>query len=596
MDTDFAAIILVLLYSFILFVGCQQLHTAYNSRNKYISIRNGIVALLTLASFVRVILWIKTASPGTLDDTFMMLIFFLPLWLNFCGLSLLAVFYAKAVNGNKTKWPMRLCLLGNLILLILNVTIATGMAENDDKDDQAFDAFSIIYSSTMDFVLAILLFYYGYKFQIACNESGNALTTWTPNSISIFESINWMLIVIYIFRGIAAAVISQHPSILGEVAYNGNHSPTKGMVVIYFFVTEILPNFCVILMLWRITGAKNGRDDRGNGDGYSVSDGLTKRLLSIEDSKVRIVIGADNEENEENVVNIFGETNAGVDSYLMFSPEVSPVKGTRSSVDAANESLLNGVVDNDNDADANVKNGGVGNDSNNNGQVPVPGGSMVAAEGIDINKYSISAESSFMEEHVAPQLGKGALGNSSAVQNHIDILKSRSSPVIIANKKDGMEYNGGLPLSFGRRGSWNSRVSYNVSKRTPSPMLSEQRLSDGDSDNPILFGSVPIPLGASIGGSASSVGHSFQSNNGLVKSSSNNNLLAAGAERVSSSIKEGDDMEGASSSTGDNNDRDSGENSTLSERYSNTISPRDILLQQNERKQQAKINKGKGYR
>ena len=64
MQMDYAAIMQVMLYTCLFITGLQQLHTAYNSRNKYISIRNGIVALLTLAATLRMVFWCKVCLPG----------------------------------------------------------------------------------------------------------------------------------------------------------------------------------------------------------------------------------------------------------------------------------------------------------------------------------------------------------------------------------------------------------------------------------------------------------------------------------------------------------------------------------------------------
>ena len=563
MQVDYAAIVQVCLYTFILITGSQQLHTAYKSRNKSLSIRNGIVALLTLAAFVRIIFWVKTCVPGSLNDEFMMIIFFMPLWLNFCGLSLLVVFYAEAVYGGKSKWPMRLCALGNIVLLVLNIIIASGIAselKENTKDpsdsDLAFAAASTLYSSSLDFILAILLFIYGYRFQSLCNESGNALTTWTPNSVSIFESINWMLIIVYIFRGIAAAVIAQHPDVLGEVAYNGNHEPTRGSVCIFFFITEILPSFCVILMLWRITGTTRL--------GVSTIDNsLNTRLLSIEDSKVRVLMGQEsllqNEDNDYNR-NIFGESETDDASYLLFSP--SPIKGAR---EENNQYGLSPQTDSERllSSSANLEEGNIITDN------------TVSNPPIDISKYSISAESSFINDN-KDLFEKGGIDD-----NHVDAINARSSPVVIAGKvADAVSVVSGAPgydssintdsssiprLSFGRRGSWNRRENMKnfISKRTPSPgLIGEQRLSDADSDNPMLIGSAPISAG-SIGSFQSSSGNSLGSS---AAHGSFNNLASAGI--VNGSIKEDE---------GDQEQSDK-------EKYANTAGPRDILLQQQQYK------------
>ena len=596
MDTDWVGLILVLFYLAIVYIGSQQTYRAFKSRNRFLSIRNSIVLLLTASAFLRLILWVKVCVPGDLDDTFMLLMFFLPMWFNFAALSLLAVFYTEAVYGGKTLWPMRIYLVVNLALLTMNVYVATGTAsrlDNTDDETPVFTAFSIVYNSFVDFLLAILLCYYGYQFQKICNENGNALTTWTASSVTIFESINWMLIVIYVFRGIAAAVISQHPDVMGQVEYDGNHPPTRASVLMFFFVTEILPSLCVMLMLWRIGGSSVARikiESMAGGDGGDGGDDaynhLNTRLLSIEDSKVRILMGKDSMRNENDNVLFEGENTT---EYLLFSNVSSPRK----------QGSVGFEKNNDDDTQLLLQNNS--NPSKGDVEQGVPSAVCFAAANPDAaiqdsvpdySKYSISAESSFLDENVKSIF----VGNDELQSQTQEELHRKTSPLVIAgdNGVEGGMSGSGVAgsltdwsprIGFGaRRGSWNNNCrgqNQYISKRTPSPMLPDgQRNSDGDdsiSESPMMLGSFPLNatgLYLVHGG-----GGSQNSLVGMGRGTSSNNLAAMTA--VSEDVKEEDAANSANKAR------------SQKEKYADTLSPMDILRKSQQHNAQKKGKKGK---
>jgi len=592
---------LVLFYVFIVGTGVQQTYRAYISRNRFISIRNSIVLLLTISAFLRVILWIKVCVPGSLNDTFMLLMFFLPLWLNFAGLSLLAVFYTEAVYGGKTPWPMRVYFVFNTVLLVLDVMIATGTAEyvdeaTDDDGSFRFSTLSIIYSSTLDFLLAALLCYYGIQFQILCNETGNALTTWTANSVTIFESINWMLIVIYIFRGIAAAVISRHPEVMGQVEFNGEHDPTRATVLIFFFVTEILPSLCVMLMLWRVGGSTSRYKAERNSTYDTVDTSrLNTRLLSIEDSKVRILVGKESRLSENEVKNVFGEVVDEEEPFLLFATNSKYGAGCDANrLQSETANLLH-------EQEAGMS--PIGDESH----LPASPAGRAAAEAAgdtpgDYSKYSISAESSFLDDN------KGMFANDESQEDIVVKLGRKSSPVIIETgpgklgaSATGVNIQTGTSLSslppvlagsltdsvprvgFQKRGSW-SRSNQFVSKRTPSPMLNENG-QDGEES----FTNTPNGMTMTNTGSFQGHGGGF-----ILGTGGGSQLNLAGMVAVPEGGGNGEEEGGRSrlstSSTGSQGGGGSGSGHTASqlaekavqkerERYADTLSPMDILRQ-----------------
>ncbi len=597
--------------------GAQQTYRAFNSRNRFLSIRNSIVMLLTCSALLRLVLWVKVCVPGDLNDTFMLLMFFLPLWFNFASLSLLAVFYTEAVYGGKTKWPMRIYLIVNLILLVLNVYVATGTAarlESNDDGTHVFSAFSVAYSSFVDFLLAMLLCYYGIQFQAICNENGNALTTWNHSSVTIFESINWMLIIIYIFRGIAAAVISQHPDVMGQVAYDGDHEPTRATVLIFFFITEVLPSLCVMLMLWRLGGSSSPRLKVESMTAADELDGnfqgLNTRLLSVEDSKVRVLVGDESLINE----NGGGERNliAGEDTteFVLFSRGMSQrdnqaARGQGQYLGQDTTSLLHSGQ-------------GQGQGQGlERGNVRLPHPSAGTEPIADYNKYSISAESSFLEDNKA-------LFAASSADDAAGIAR-RTSPLVIADNGSGG--NGGAlglagsndssSLRVGvRRGSWNSTRTANqyVSKRTPSPMLPDgqrssesHRSSDGEEAESPMQGSFPLNqtglflLHGGGGSSNNLVGMGRNSSNNLVglgiaRGTSSNNLAAMAA--VSEEMPGlGTPASAASASAGAAAAAatPAASASAAKDKYADTVSPMDILRKSQQQQQQGpKKKSGKG--
>ena len=312
---DWVALILLLLYATLLGVGCHQLRTTMRSRNKRLTIRNGIVSILTLSAAFRAVFWLKACVPTTMNAAFGMLIFFLPVWMNFAGLSLLVVFYSQIIHAG-SKVPMRLCIVANFCLFTTNLIIGGELADTSDGGNDAAEQSNAllayaIFGPLLDFTLASLLAYYGQRFKAASKRS--VLTTRIlPNSLFIFDVVNWIIIVAYLFRGIFTALLSSGkvlPVNQGSVAFQGEHAVTSATTFFFFLIAEIVPCSCVFAMLWKVSSSSQGKLNHGvetlqRHDGSEKSS-LDTRLLSVEDSKVKIFISADNnktaslEEEEE---------------------------------------------------------------------------------------------------------------------------------------------------------------------------------------------------------------------------------------------------------------------------------------------------------
>lgn len=314
MAFDYVAFLLLLQYVGLFGVGCHQLSVASKSRNKRLTIRNGIVSILTSATLLRIIFWLKACVPTTISSRTGLFLFFLPVFLFFAGLSLLVVFYAQAITRQSKKQhiPMRVFVLVNSLLLVCNLVIA-GELDGEDTPESVKAEMLVayaVYGSLLDFTLAILLGYYGRQFKRA--SSTNVLSTRIlPNSLVIFDRVNTVIIAAYLFRGTFTALLSSgkvFPQGEGSVQFNGEHPVTSSTTFFFFFVAEIVPCVCVLGLLWKVAASTQSKHHHGvqhhidslqrHADGST----LDARLLSVEDSKVKIFItaAADGEEGNYN--------------------------------------------------------------------------------------------------------------------------------------------------------------------------------------------------------------------------------------------------------------------------------------------------------
>ncbi len=337
MVADYIGIMLVLFFTLVFSIGLFQSVTTLQSRNKVLTLRNGITFALTCSAFLRVIFFIKVCIETMWDITFMLLLFYLPLFLQHLAISLLLVFYAASFL-EKSPWsrvPFRLCVVANIILFALDVTIAVLTAQSLQgyrrTDGGDLTLLYVIYTSSIDFGIVILLGYFGYHFRVqSLNNSGNLLATWSSQSLKNFNYINIVLFFTYIFRGVFSILFYAIPEWQGRLEYNGPHPPTGVIVLLFFLFVEIIPSLLVLIMLFNI-GVNTSRPkyeysdsiyfdceycwgwlmDIFNGDmngnvGYEAKDhvylGLPPdfdaRLLSMEDARVHEVLegngGGDN--------------------------------------------------------------------------------------------------------------------------------------------------------------------------------------------------------------------------------------------------------------------------------------------------------------
>ena len=282
--------------------------------------RNAIVLILTVSGILRLFFFIKVSIPSTWDNGFCMALFIIPLWMHCLAISLLICYYATTVYldmGQET--PFIICAAFNLVALIFDVTIAASFASaSGSSEEELLRLIFCIFSTVEDVVLAILLVYFGSLFHKMAvdgqGHGGNVLATWNKRSLSLFETLNWILTATMLFRAALSVVFYLEPALNGTVQYNGIHPVTAPVVVVFFGVAELVPSLCIFYMLFKLDVSSHNSArgdykykrfrfarDGGDGDGDGAVDGdsyIDERLLSFEDASIRVVIAKKEDEEE----------------------------------------------------------------------------------------------------------------------------------------------------------------------------------------------------------------------------------------------------------------------------------------------------------
>jgi hypothetical protein len=298
-------------------IGIIQVRQIWITRNKVTTIRNAIILFLTFSALLRIFFWVKVSLPTELSPEIIMIIYYLPVWLDFAGLSLLAVFYAETLlkaspnlNLSYKNYPLRICIFFNSIFLGVCLTIGILITDDDvDPSMQKFvNSLFSIYASFLDFLLSTMLSYFGYKFYT--NYSNKNLTTRIlPRSLKTFASINWYIVIAYIVRGFFTIAVGQTkliPITQGSVVYEGSHQVTGVGIMCFYLVTEWTPSILVIFLLWRRVIPRKrikqfSHEDNSNNIDYDPADESLKiRLMSVEDTKISVYYDGKSSKEENN--------------------------------------------------------------------------------------------------------------------------------------------------------------------------------------------------------------------------------------------------------------------------------------------------------
>jgi hypothetical protein len=258
MEFDYIAFILVFLYFLLFIFELKQFISIFYLKNRKINYRNGIILTLLFSSLLRIVFWIKVMINTTVISTFMMILFYFPIFLNFTGISLLCVFYANTIYSNSwfATWPKYICAILNLIFLFLNIAIGC-LVESASTNQQShvviYDCY-IYYAVFIDFFIALLVGYYGYNFVYDSQYHTYRTHILLPRSIRTFAVINWIIVICFLIRSLfvflfSLPIIKQSTST--EIEFNGNHPVTSYIMLIFFFITEWIPNIAMLYLLWK---------------------------------------------------------------------------------------------------------------------------------------------------------------------------------------------------------------------------------------------------------------------------------------------------------------------------------------------------------
>jgi hypothetical protein len=257
---DKFALVLGIVY-FVLFV-CegQQLVSAYYSKNRLVTYRNGIMLVLFISALCRWLLWIKVVLLDAfyVDNTFMMVLYFFPVWLNFCCISLLCVFYAYVLfEGYYGNYPWYIAVALNVVFSILNVSIAVLLnLSTADATILIYEVY-IGYAIFLDTFTALTLGYFSYHFyRMQHRRQRHWLFQSLPKSPETFAAINWVIVVCFLIRSLLVGLLSSHafsPKQDNAVQFNGRGQDgyhTSYTVLFFYLLTEVIPNMSMLYLLF----------------------------------------------------------------------------------------------------------------------------------------------------------------------------------------------------------------------------------------------------------------------------------------------------------------------------------------------------------
>jgi len=206
---DIVAIILATLYVLLLLLITLQIIMIIGSNDKIVTIRNAILIILCLSCLFRSILWIAISTTINItlaiSTTIMLILYFIPIWLNVFGISLLTVFYFETwISAAKSSKPIKLmltpiqiCLTLNCIFFIIAVSIISVISQKSDYSTVMTSVYEG-YAAFLDISLALSLCILGYNFYI--DFSQKATKVLLPTKITTFYIINCLVTLTYFVR------------------------------------------------------------------------------------------------------------------------------------------------------------------------------------------------------------------------------------------------------------------------------------------------------------------------------------------------------------------------------------------------------------
>lgn len=254
---DVIAVILAVLYVTLLVLLLLQTVMIVLTNDKTITLRNGILIILCLSCFLRSLFWIKISLVVNVPTTIMLILYFIPIWLNVFGISLLTVFYfetwlsaAKSTKPLKLMLkPLHICLTLNFIFLIFIISIVIVISQNSNYSNIITSVYEG-YAAFLDIILALALCILGYNFYFSYAKKATKVL---PRSLTTFYIINCLVTLTYFIRGIVSVVIAFQVPLPFNVSVNFSetHDPTTDSVLVFYLLLEWFPISCIVFLLWR---------------------------------------------------------------------------------------------------------------------------------------------------------------------------------------------------------------------------------------------------------------------------------------------------------------------------------------------------------
>jgi hypothetical protein len=187
----------------------------------------------------------------------MLILYFIPIWLNVFGISLLTVFYYETwISAAKSTKPLKLmlkplhvCLALNFVFLIFAICIVIVISQNSNYSNIVTSMYEG-YAAIIDILLSAALCILGYNFYFSYAKKATKVL---PRSLTTFYIINCLVTLTYFIRGLLSIVIALQIPLPFNVSVNFSktHDPTTSSVLLFYLLLEWFPVSCIVFLLWR---------------------------------------------------------------------------------------------------------------------------------------------------------------------------------------------------------------------------------------------------------------------------------------------------------------------------------------------------------
>lgn len=245
----------------------------------------------------------------------MLILYFIPIWLNVFALSLLSVFYLETWISSALKFKFKtiyICLVLNFIFLIIAIIIIIFISQKSNHSDVMVSIYEG-YAAFLDISLSALLFGLGYNFYITSNKKKS--TKLLPvKKLSTFHIINCLISTTYLIRGIFSLIIALQIQLPFNVSvdFSEYHDPTSSSVLFFFLLLEYFPVSLIVYLLWRRVYFQSNPNE------------AIEKLLAVDDENVFVAYNINEELSDAEAVNLAYE-NSYISSYNLIENDDNDV-------------------------------------------------------------------------------------------------------------------------------------------------------------------------------------------------------------------------------------------------------------------------------